>query len=279
MKKFLNYFTCITMVAVAFIACDSDDDDKAGSSFSNNRITAKVENGSSYNSEIDKAYVELSWEEGDDWGDEIFSAVYTNGGFELDLPAALEDKFLSLLSNGAPSSITISDKTVKTTAFESIYASKSGKDVGSFELMSVDPSSFSFETEEDILKIIDILSKGIYSVEFVYADKPVTIHGSYVDKNGDILGDFEGEVKTTYNASLAKGWNILVAKTTAKIDLTKGTVTGTVDITSSQPSGLKWYYIEDSYAYAESSAKSLKSASSKSIPSILKNRGAFKLFH
>ena len=176
MKKiFLNFglFLALGLTIAVFNSCD-EDDDKNGGSGSISKITAtNVINGST---QIKTVKALVYWGDYDN-EDAIAQAPYTNNGFTLELPKTLSAKYLFLISEDAPSGITISDKNVKIYVLEDISGyDKDDDEIGYFYL----------EEEK---------GDNEYYTSWIYSDRDVTIKGQ---DDGD-----------KYNLQLKKGWNVV----------------------------------------------------------------------
>jgi hypothetical protein len=202
-SKFLWAALMSLMLMAVFNSCEKeDDDDTGGGVVSNNTITAKVENGSDYNEEINlvKALIVTGERRNPqtgqyEWaGHEVGSGSYSKGGFTLKLSASVEDQYLEYLEDEFPDGLTISDPDVKIAFVTIVAYDESGAEIGSFELYSED-----------------------YEGILLYADGNVSITGTSAD-----------EEEMTYNLQLKKGWNTVYGNDDR--------------ITTQTPAGLKWYF-------------------------------------
>ena len=275
MKKKFNQFVCLTITMLAFVSCSSDDD--PANTASVKVISAQVEKGNSYNSMIDSVYVELDWENREDWGSEIIArSAYRNGGFTLALPGEIDDSFLYPINEEDEAdemfqNATISDKSARLAAFMGVSAYKEGSLVGSFERSNVDP----FAAEDmEASEILSLLSRGIYSIIYMYADRPVTVKGSYTEQDSELEDGFFGEVKGNVNVSLLKGWNVVAIKMVVNMNIAQQKVTTTVTMTTSEPSGLKWYF----YNYSDNFELALPPSALRSSSKLTQTFGT-KFFH
>jgi hypothetical protein len=222
MKKFNLNVAAFICAAFLITGCNKDDNSSGSTVIS--AINATVENGNEFNSKIDDvkalidADIEYSSETGHyDWiGHEIASEDYTKGGFSLDLPKTVDSKYLTrFFPDGIPDGISISDTTVRGNAIE-IIAYKSGLEVGYFEYISYDSTTYTYAA-------------------YIYVNKNVKISGSYSDT----------DIYEKYDVSLKKGWNIVYDKETESDNHYS-------DIVSSKaPSEMKWIYTDfnESYNY------------------------------
>jgi hypothetical protein len=228
-------------MVVALCSCDKDDDgddkkdENPTSVIADNTITATVENGNSYNDEIDtvKAVIVLSMKYDSETGKdrieyyEVARSAYSNGKFTLKLPETVSDSYLSGFDEmwdgeGIPDGVTVNNTNVKVE-FMDIFAYKSGKIVGRFYA--------GYTNEPEIL------------TGYVYVNGDVSITGTDVD------GD-------KYNLHFKKGWNI---EYMIDNDDTNEETTQAPDVT------LKWYYHEDD-GYTSANSVSTK------IPALLTRR-------
>ncbi|MDR2287162.1 MAG: Ig-like domain-containing protein [Prevotellaceae bacterium] len=202
-------------------------------------ITATVENGSSFNGEVDTVKAEIEYIKSNGrWDDYMLaSAPYSNGGFTLKLPKEVSDLYLNALSEGEiPDSITVSNRNVKIgqvflNAYESNYQ------VGNFYHGTADWEGF-----------------------LIYANGNVSVTGSntYTEIN-DFDGDGVPDETYTYtekdNVHLKKGWNMVYTRETEKENNTYE-----YEMTTTAPSDAKWYfYFYDSlsdYYYSPNSVSS-----------------------
>jgi hypothetical protein len=200
---FRTAFVCLFTV-VALCSCKKDEENKknGGSAIVNNTITATVENGNSYNTQIDSVRVII---DGEDY--EAANSVYKNGGFMLKLPETVNDTLINVLFGGdsIPSGVKVSDTTAKVGNAH-IGAYKSGKKTGLF---------YHGTTE--------------WAGQPIYATKNVTVTGSVIYDN-KYTNKFN-------NMHLKKGWNIVYEK-----EISTGNGKTETEITTQVPNGAKWYY-------------------------------------
>ena len=294
MKKKLNWFICLAIGVFAFAAC-SDDDDNGGSEEGKGTIksiSVQVDKGNTFSSLIDSVFVELSWDDDYDWGSEIITcSAYKGGNFTLELPNEMDDLLLEPIYDEEEEDdddfmqhMTISNKSARTAAFQSLdaYNKKDGV-VGEITRSSVNLSAL--QNMEDIDELMSILSKGVSSVMYMYVDRDVTIKGSYTEKDEEIMDGIYGDAKYSANLSLQKGWNVVALKETMQINMAKETMTISAELTSSVPSGLKWFFNDYSYDYDYDYdlRSSADSGTSKSTPNfkltpLFKKSKASKLF-
>ncbi|GHT51211.1 hypothetical protein AGMMS49982_08040 [Bacteroidia bacterium] len=190
MKKFKNVFLLAAMaVSAVFVGCDKENDPSnddpsnpsgglTGSSF-DGVITATVSSGLA----IDEVKVNGTDTDDGNGPFEVAKGKYENGGFTLKLPATIPAQYLHELAPEVPTGI-ISDANVKMLAVVHINAYINGKYVGDF----VYGAKIDDDTE--------------IRVFFIYADRNVTITGSYTTEN-----EWVTEIVTYNNVTWKKGWN------------------------------------------------------------------------
>jgi len=204
MKKLFYLLTVAVAATTMFVACSKDNDEPESGWF-DGTITAVVENGNAYNGVVSKVTAE-AWDNNSRKFVEIASGSYTNGGFTLRLPATLSDNYLkSDIFGPVKDALKFSDENAKATIEVIISAyNSSGVKVGWFD----------YGTEAEKYPAID--------VSFMYADRDLTITGSFVDR-GDTY---------SYSISLKKGWNKLYNTWDDGYD----------EYTTKPVSGCKWYF-------------------------------------
>jgi hypothetical protein len=216
-------------------------------------ITATVENGSSYNDKIAVVKATIYYDD-DDKEKEIASAPYGNGGFTLNFPETLDDKYLGNIEDDFLDGVTISDPNVKITFVYTIDAYMQDENVGFFYAVGV----FYYESSDG------------WETQYLYSNGNVSITGVETDeykydynRDGDYDDEYDVAYKDTYkyNVHLKKGWNILYGKETEKGN-------NEYDITTQAPSGtMKWYFEANEFYTPESSV-------SKKIHPLLTKRKA-----
>ena len=217
-----------------FTGCNKDDDAPGNSSFTS--INAKVENGPWDFDEV-KAVMDV---------DEYIAGKsnYTGGGFNIQLSATVDEKYLYPIGDDMPEGITVSDKTAMIgSAYIEAYKSGAYKgDISYIKLPEMpDGSSTSFTLSAAQALI-------------VYVDKNVTMKGTFKDPEDidliglkDLFDDFK--VTATANAGFKKGWNYMYVTNnfSIKINLVTGktSANGTISLTTQNPGGMKWYFDGD----------------------------------
>jgi hypothetical protein len=211
-KKFsiMAFVSLFTVVALCSCSKDDNGDDNGGSGgIHNNTIIASVEDGNSYDGEIDvvKALV-ITGEDSHGWtGYEAASSTYSNGGFKLNLTATVSDEYLGGEFKNIPDGITVNNPNVKTE-WGLVIAYKSDRQIGEF-YYGKDCESY-----------------------LMYANGDLSITGSYTDYDGDL---------EKYNVHLKKGWNMVYEMDTETKDGKEE-----YEVTTQAPVGSKWYY--DAYS-------------------------------
>jgi hypothetical protein len=165
------------------------------------------------------------WPAGNGPSYNIINVAYVNGGFTLDLPASVDDKYLYTFDEKfdvLPESIKVSNPNVKMT----------------------DPSLSAYKWDPEATYnpvtvgyiyygTTDILWRG----NLWYVDGDVTITGSSkVERTVDGL---QISKTTVYSINAKKGWNI-VYKNEVHTD-TETTESETETHTTNAPAGAKWY--------------------------------------
>jgi len=161
---------------LATTACDKDKSEKIPDGAFDGTITVMVENGSNYDSIISKVRVMTYNDATELWDKEIAFGNYTNGGFTLTLPTTIDTELLHNLGSFSRH-LSVSDRNVRLFGINGskFYAYNSDDNrIGNFYIVNVDINP-------------------VGEVEFTYADRDVTIVGSYLNY--------------IYNVSLKKGWN------------------------------------------------------------------------
>ncbi|MDR1120362.1 MAG: hypothetical protein LBM08_05550 [Dysgonamonadaceae bacterium] len=199
-----------------------------------NMLTVSVENGTSYNDQIDlvKADIEI-----DDETEIItlVSAPYTGGGFTMTLPASVSDRYLSSVFDEIPTGVTVSDPQVKSCTV-SLEAYKSEINTGYF-----------------------YHGAGNWGGEAIYVDGNVTITGSYIQT--ETYGETTLTYTHTYDMHLSRGWNMVYDKLTEEGHSFK------YEVTTQVPAGAKWVF----YDYPPITPRSLhKRASSRPSKRLMK---------
>ncbi|GHT48709.1 hypothetical protein AGMMS49982_00540 [Bacteroidia bacterium] len=207
MKKIKNVFLLAAMaVSAGFVGCNKEDDDVViqSSVVSGGTIRETIPVGST---EIDSVTFEVK-------GEVLAKGTYVDGVLTITLPATLDSKYFPSDANFGEG-VTVSDPNVKVYGDDEfpIYAYKYGIKVGKFD--------YGDETGT----IID--DAGLY-----YADRDVTITGT------STRTDDGWTYITNFNVSLKKGWNKMFF-TGSENETTK---TRTDNVTTTEPSGLKWFF-------------------------------------
>jgi hypothetical protein len=242
MNKFSLSVAAFVCAGFLFIGCNKDDNSLDSTDIT--AIDAKIVNGTDYNTKIDvvKAMIWVDDESSNTSNEnkhELASGDYTKGGFELDLPETVENSYLSLIeTDDMPDGITVSDSEVKGNSV-SFWAYKLGDEVGYFNYISQDSTTYA---------------------GFIYVDRNVTIKGSGTDS--------QYGYKYKYDISLTKGWNITYIKETETNNVY------TDEVSSKAPSAaMKWIFNEYNQYY-NYHVRSYNLATNK----VISNRKPFSLF-
>jgi hypothetical protein len=203
-----------------------------------NTITAKVEAGSSLNGKIDTVEVVLGYKK--DNGNYGYYAVanapYSNGGFTLQLPEDVSDTYLEAL-NDMPDGLNVSNPNVKI-GWTLIRAYEKGANVGRRFYLGTGITATDWRSQ------------------LIYSNGDVSMTGSFTDE-GDI---------SKYNVHLKKGWNIMYEKSTDK-----GNDAYEFEITTTAPSGAKWYYENDYSDYENKNENSSNGSISNTLTVTVEN--------
>jgi hypothetical protein len=215
-KSFLIMAFVSLFMVVAICSCDNNENGEeeeiptSTSAIPDNILTVRVENGDSYNDEVDTVKLVYSTNKDEDEYVELARATYSNGGFTLQLPETVSDAYLWSLKEWADDEgLKVSNPNVKTVDFDDthINAYKLGEYAGTFVYLNAPADSYSD-------------SGGL-----MYVTDDVIITGSIKD------GSFEEK----YSLNLKKGWNFVYG-------IESGNNTDV--ITTAAPSGMKWYHYE-----------------------------------
>ena len=193
----------LTVLAICcvFAGCQS-----GGDSY---KITATVENGNDYNSEINTVKAYVIYGHGDEY--EIATGKYSGGGFRLTLPQSVSSNYLGSAADIMrffmwSDAVQFSDPQVGLATLE--VAGYEGDD------MNIPVADFYYHKA--------VNGENVAEGTFVYADRDVTVTGS--------------DEETIYNVSLKKGWNIIY-------DVWNDN--GKDEVTTKEVSGMKWYHEDD----------------------------------
>jgi hypothetical protein len=151
------------------------------------------------------------------------SAITSDGRFSMILPTT--NIGLVNLSNELPKGVTVSDST-------SLYLPAN--------LEVFKGTNYVGELRKcNFTGAIDSLYQKVgntYSA-LIYSEKSVTVKGTYTYNSGSV---------EYYNFSLAKGWNEIGFKLTARSTNTSGNAIYTVSFTNDIPADLQWRYFKES---------------------------------
>jgi hypothetical protein len=216
-RNFLMMALVCLFTVVAISSCKKDDDDENNGGIGNT-LTVTVENGSSLNGKIDNVKLEIEYATSN-YGLDTYvaaSAPYSNGGFTLNLPETVSDTYLIAFDADDLGDAKVSNFNVKTGSAY-LIAYKADDDAGYFYHGTSDWESM-----------------------LMYSTDDVSVTGSYT--HSDSWTDSDGVTYTEtitekYRVYLKKGWNIVYEKYTEK-----GNNTYEAEITTTAPSGVKWYH-------------------------------------
>jgi len=222
-------------ILLLLLGCAKDTDnepDNNGMYF----VEVNVENGSEYASIVDKVCA-VAGNTLNNTFEIIAEAPYGNGRFTLGLPGKVNDKLLVSLENTFNitdiENLQISDRTAKITEV-TFYALKvkGEESVGIIGRYSFDPTSIF--SEIDFPELMSLYESGVYTTTFIYANKPVTVNGTFID------------IPIQYNLTLKTGWNKCIHKITAKLVWTDEDglkLEQTIEVVNDEPTGMKWYFV------------------------------------
>jgi hypothetical protein len=195
----------ILMFAFAFSGCEKDDNSSsANADWFNGKLTAKIENGEDYDSQISKVWA--LWDAGVNSSGDLIGRILTEcefeeGKFSIDLPE-IPDQFLMNIE----------------TFFSSNLEIDVDLNINNSEARLLDIDFFGISSANKYVDYFIYTTSGAKKTVclFVYVDSNVTVKGG---KN--------------VNIKLKEGWNrIYWTPADGKV-------------TSSPPSGLKWYLYND----------------------------------
>ncbi len=214
MKKIKNVFLLAAMAvsAVTFTACDKENENENENNNTQQSITEIKATVSTEGvpTTVDSVTFEVK---GNDGSRAVTKGTYINGALTVTLPTTLESKYLSTIDDFG-TGVTVSDRTAKMYEDDddaNIYVWKDGIKVGEFRYGNATGDA------------------GLH-----YVDKDVTITGTATETEDD-----GWTYIYNFNISLKRGWNI-VFFTDSENETTK---THTSNVTTTVPSGLKWYFL------------------------------------
>lgn len=238
----------LVLSTVLFTACSKDDDngDETSGIHASKIVATNVVDGSD---EIETVQA-VTWNNDEDL--EVAEGPYKNNGFVLELPASIEDKYLSLFvgAEGLPEDATISDRNVKMTSIYDFYAfNGDDEEIGYFTYASA------------------VNDNEGHGVEWVYVNGDVNIQYSGTEEDEE----YNEVYNYSLNVNLKKGWNIIY------ISYAKSTSGGkdiyTDIVASKKPVGVNftWYYFGyDSANSSNHQSKVDRSSSNGKIPFLSK---------
>jgi len=221
-----NFFTVICVcIGLMFAGCDGDDDDDNGnglvSGWFDGKITAQVVNGNAYNNLFSsvEAFASPRSTMCDNFIYFIVKGVYSNGGFTINLPQTIDDKYLVRI-----------DEAVFITDWNDDYFDGDDIKISNRNVKTLQIWNFEgYDSQGDWVDNFLYIKEGEFlwwtRAFFWYVDRDVTITGT-------ADGYYEGD---TWNVSLKKGWNIVYR---INNDHQHEYTTKPVD-------GMKWYRLED----------------------------------
>ncbi|MDR1154132.1 MAG: hypothetical protein LBL04_05425 [Bacteroidales bacterium] len=206
-NSFRNAWMALLCGAMLCVSCKKDEPESAY------EIVVSIENGTSYNDQIDlvKAEIEL-----DDENDIItlVSAPYTGGGFTITLPVSVSDRYLVSIDDEISTdvTVTVSDPQVKV-CMVSLEAYKSEINTGYF-----------------------YHGVGKWVGEVMYVDRNVTITGSYTET--ETYGETTLTYTYKYDMHLSRGWNMVYDR------MTEEGRSFEYEMTTQVPAEAKWVFYD-----------------------------------
>jgi ribosomal protein L14E/L6E/L27E len=205
------------IAGVVFSGCKKDDDSKDDNLVSSpfdGTITATIEKGDVYNylnSSISRVAAIAYYNDYRE-SEELASGTYANGSFTLTLPQQPDQKYLISAGGNIPDGVKVSDKNAKvlTLTDKGIVVCSSDRAISSVVYGKVDNNS-------------------VTMVAFYYADRDVTISGSYERYDEE----YDEHHSANYSMSLKKGWNMVYITFSESFE--------SLEATTKPVSGLKWY--------------------------------------
>jgi hypothetical protein len=199
-----NFQLSILFLLLLFSGCEKEDTDTLKADSFNGTLTAKVENGASYNSQISKVWALFDAEvnsAGELKGMMAKEGAYADGGFTVSLPA-IPAQYLTGISLFFSNVLNIRDEL----------------DISEPGARMLDVDFFGISGENTYIDFFTFTNRAAKRVTclFAYVDSDVTVKGG---KNVKVM--------------LKQGWNrIYWTPSDSKV-------------TSSAPSGMKWYLNRD----------------------------------
>ncbi|MDR2650974.1 MAG: hypothetical protein LBC68_01490 [Prevotellaceae bacterium] len=226
MKKIFLTIACIC-AGLMFSSCGSDNDDNNPTSQDFVIDARNVENGNDYSLLIDSVKAITNYDRHDyiTPNDIVATTNYINGGFIMTLPSFIANvmPIKDIWGGTIPNTININDPNAKVLIINDLLAYKAGEEIGDFKWINIGDPRW----------VID----GHFSyVEYVYADRDITINGTHSTSGvGDIN---DGKESTAFdNLSLKKGWNEIYSVYSQVSENESLTVRS-----NTKPAGLKWIF-------------------------------------
>lgn len=216
-KQFSIIAACI---ALTLISCDKKEDTvvSAESSItSSGTISGQISNYSSVSTSLDSIYAT----------EENTTAflgkgkVGSDGKFSIDITTIPQ-----LEENGTISGVTVSDPDAQIGAI-SLEAYKNKTQTGYY--LRCDYTEITSE------------SNNITTTYFLYADRPITLKGTYAFS--ETYNGVTAKISEVFDVKLKKGWNEISEK--IALSYTNTSATSTTTYSSTIPTNLKWIYIDN----------------------------------
>ena len=182
-----------------------------------NYIDAVVENGSVFDSRIDKVvvYTQTNYQ--------AAVAVYENGRFTIDLPETIESRYL-----------------------REVFTEQPGLQVSSRDAMGIGVRLFAYQSDNRVGEFFYAKSTGIPTEAlFVYVDRDVRITGRQLTEWDNTHFPNPNPIIffthiNYHEISLKRGWNIIYFNETSSQEGQR--ITTTEVINTRTPEGLRWHF-------------------------------------
>ncbi|MCL2074679.1 MAG: hypothetical protein FWH18_12205 [Marinilabiliaceae bacterium] len=224
----LSVLTCI-LTSLILTGCKDNSETGGENVIIDNTITAKVENGNEYNGYISEVWGRIEYDNIN--FEYIATTHYSNGGFTIELPSAVEDSLLMKIENGFGNefkrirNFSISDKSAL---------------IGFVFFFGVDDDGNLLDDFYHVIRYENETSTSFTGkwgrAIYVYVNKDVTITAS---DSWDEDGDRE---EMLINLPFKKGWNAAFLLEEYSANYIKDTDIIKTSLTTRNPGGLKWYF-------------------------------------
>ncbi|NUN07904.1 MAG: hypothetical protein HUU54_01880 [Ignavibacteriaceae bacterium] len=225
--KIFQYLLIFSLLL--FVSCDEESTTGSGDPAGVTAISGKLENYTLGSGKI----VKLGWYNGPSSFDEVSRAtIGSDGSFSLQLNVPQSFMLDSLISQrgGCTGNMTSTTPGVMVAGFQNLFIYEGSQIRGVALLINRNISGDSL--------YLPALNDAL--LQLVYFDKATTINGSETcPEDWDRNGSEEMMVtRAVNNVKVTAGWNKIYSTITARTS-----TTATYSTTTTEPSGLKWYYI------------------------------------